>query len=191
MSEQGIIRRHERSLRDTIPMPAGLSGMLTNKSKLSHQAGMGLVCPICCTTFYRAPSHVARVSVSYCSTACHAEGQKVRIETHCVTCGTSMEQTPSDAIRIVTCSKRCSSMRRCGANPNPRGFAAYKATVQKVCARACCDLCQSRSGPWVVRGLNPQITESGETVMTIENATLVCRNCYFYKSARRLGRWAR
>jgi 5-methylcytosine-specific restriction endonuclease McrA len=178
MSEQGKIRRNERSLKGTVPMRRGLERLLSNKSKLSHNAGMGIVCPICCTMFYRAPSHVARVDVSYCSRACQAEGRKVRIVTNCVTCGIDMERTPSDAVRVVTCSRKCSSLRRRSENPQPQAFALYKKAVESIRVRGACSRCSRKSGPWIVRGLNPRM-EGDEIAIDKENAVLICQSCHF------------
>lgn len=154
MSMPGSVFHRERRPRTAAPLRIGVQKMLNNQSALTHQAGMGVTCPICCTRFYRAPSHVARVGVAYCSRGCQNEGAKVRIETRCVTCGKLMEQTPSNAQRVVTCSKECSTIRKQNGNllpSSPMNTAAWRQHVMEVRAHGVCARCGQNHGPWVVR----------------------------------------
>lgn len=162
---------------------AGMGFELSNKSKLASSPECNAVCPICFIAFRRAASHLARVGTAYCSTACRIEGRKVRIETHCVVCAVSMEQTPSDAVRVRTCSKKCSSIRRRveGQSRNNRsrfrGSPEVKMALSKVMAASKCAWCGADQGPWVVRGLVVSLLD--DMPSADDNvAYLLCRCCH-------------
>lgn len=176
----GRIFRKERRPQDAPTLRRGIERMMANRSALSHQAGMSVMCPICSITFYRAPSHVARVAVSYCSRACQAEGQKVRIETHCVSCGKEMEQTPSGAARITVCSYECSTIRRQGGNLRPSKkttTAAWKRAIKEVSKRGECAQCGVKNGPWRVVGMEPEYVGATQ-VLDTSLARLLCLHCH-------------
>ena len=159
-----------KSINGLVPPKAGLQKELTSLTPLSGSAGkMHVLCLHCGTGFFRFASHVRRRGKNYCSVACKKEKKKVRVHTNCVVGGDDMEQTPSDAMRVVTCSKECSSNRRRGEAIG-RSWPEYKALVSKVAAIKTCCRCGSKSGPWVVNGLMQELNE--------EKASLWCRPCH-------------
>jgi len=136
-------------------------------------------CPICGRQFRRPPSHAARVSVNCCSRGCAAEARKVRIETHCVVCGVTMEQTPSDAERVTVCSKLCSSIRRRKSDaPKKSNFAVYKKVADEIATQGLCANCGAKHGPWVVRGLHVSFDSTNAVVLDRSDASLWCRQCH-------------
>lgn len=159
------------------------TGVAFEKSNLTGYAGsrhMHLTCPICGLRFHRPPSHVARNKVSTtCSRGCASESLKVRIETECVSCGASMEQTPSNAARVTTCSKECSTLRRVkNIKTVKRSLGAYVKASREICGRQSCEKCGANSGPWVVRNLEASIDESGRSYVDSSAAELWCRKCH-------------
>ncbi|EJN18698.1 hypothetical protein [Pseudomonas sp. GM80] len=153
---------------------------LSNLSKLSRTAGMVYVaCPICGCTFARHTSHVARVANPTCSVACAAKAREVRVFKPCIICGKEMEQTPSEAARVVTCSKRCSFVKKTRGKGHPakeHGSAIYLATVKKLYAIGRCENCTTNIGPWAVRGL--EFDYSQPEVRLISAGSLWCRSCH-------------
>jgi endogenous inhibitor of DNA gyrase (YacG/DUF329 family) len=158
---------------------------LSNLSKLSRTAGMMYVsCPICGCTFARHTSHVTRVANPTCSIACAAKAREIRVFKHCTICSKEMEQTPSEAARVVTCSKRCSFVKKTKGKGHPakvHGSAIYLAAVKKLYAIGRCENCSTTTGPWAVRGLvfdysqlEPRLTSEG---------SLWCRFCHLKQVA--------
>lgn len=154
--------------------------MLNKLSKLTHQAGMPVVCPVCYITFYRAPSHVERVGTSYCSRACAFEGRKIRVVSHCRVCGKAMELTPSMVERQTTCSKKCSTVRRTKGRTGGKGqgTSEYISTVKDIARRSVCVACGVTHGPWAIRGLSVTIAKDGEKTVNKDQATLWCKHCH-------------
>ena len=153
----------------------------SNKTGYAESRYMHLTCPICGVIFNRPPSHVARnKGHTTCSRACAAEARKVRVETHCVICGKSMELTPCDVARKTTCSKECSTLRRTRGSKNtkPKSLAAYKKRAKEIAKTMECKNCGTSIGPWVVRGLEAEVTNSGKTIIGDECAELWCRHCH-------------
>lgn len=174
-----MIRRHERSLSGTTPMRQGMSRMLANKMNLTHQAGQGLECPICFIRFYRAPSHAARVGVNYCSVACRCEGSKIVVITNCVICGVLMIRNPSTAERVITCGKKCSSLRRRGEHTKGRSTGIYRIEAAKVAARRKCFQCgQMNANKYVVRNLVVIPQPDGGHLIDSSNAQCQCMRCF-------------
>jgi hypothetical protein len=162
--------RHERSLNGTTPPKTGMEKEISSATPLSNSAGkMRVVCLNCDTTFFRFASHVRRRAKNYCSVGCRQEGLKVQIHTKCVVCGADMLQSPSLAQRVTTCSKECSSNRKRGKSPS-KNWPEYKSAVAEVSALSLCCCCGKETGPWVVRGLLPEIDRS--------KASLWCRTCH-------------
>jgi len=164
----------------------GLAFQQTNKTGYDESRYMHLVCPICLTPYHRPPSHIARCKgVSTCSVACAVIARRVRVETHCVTCGKSMEQTPSNAVRVVTCSKECSTVRRIKdiATVKPYGLGVYIAKVKEIKSFSQCKNCGVEVGPWVVRGLGAAVSPSGEVELDESDAELWCRHCHLEKES--------
>lgn len=138
-----------------------------------------LECPICLTTFGRYASQIASVDNPTCSYACAYKAKEVRVFKPCVVCGIEMEQTPSEASRVTTCGKRCSSIRRRGGELKPireQGAKEYRQRVKEIQLLGCCARCGSRVGPWVVRGL--VFDYSGEEPKMISSGLLWCRKCH-------------
>ncbi len=157
--------------------------LINKKSALNHQSGQGVKCPVCFSWFFRAPSHLSRAKNPTCSRACACEARKIRIETHCVSCGKSMEQTPSDANRIVTCSKKCSTLRRIKrggieTNNSHYAFSAYK-NAAKIKTKDCkCKKCNTSIGSWVVKGIKAYLQDDGDVIIDDTNAEIWCRRCH-------------
>lgn len=158
---------------------------LSNLSKLSRTAGMMYVrCPICGCTFARHTSHVTRVENPTCSIACAAKAREIRVFKPCCICTKEMEQTPSEAARVVTCSKHCSFVKKTKGKGYPakvHGSAIYLAAVKKLYAIRRCENCSTTTGPWAVRGLvfdysqqEPRLTSEG---------SLWCRCCHLKQVA--------
>lgn len=150
----------------------------------------GMTCPICGIRFERYMSHLERVDCPTCSVACAGMARRVRIITNCTVCGTAMEQTPSNAARITTCSKRCSSLRRTSGNPlaNPSSTAAYKVAAAKALEAGQCKICGVKHGPWSVVGIKVEYSD-GRTSL-LESGELWCRQCHLAKAST-LGAQAR
>lgn len=159
---------------------SGLQREQQNLTSYERSRAMTITCPICYTRFNRPPCHVARSAVNYCSRGCQAEGRKVRVHTTCIICENDMEQTPSNAARVVTCSKKCSSIRRRNLDRPPRktSFAAYKKSVNEIIKSGACSHCGVRHGPWAVRGVNVKVSQDGEVYADASTAELWCRNCH-------------
>ena len=159
--------------------------LLNNSTGYHPNRKMPVSCPICGETFYRAPSHVARVAVSTCSRACAAEASKVRVITHCVSCQVPMEQTPTNAERITTCSKKCSTLRRTkgskGTKPNALGV--YIRAANRIVTKQECLKCQTNTGPWAIRGLDAKLLPDGSTTLDESKAELWCRHCHLTEIA--------
>lgn len=164
--------KHERSLGDTAPPVGGMLKELSSSTPLAGSAAkMYVMCLHCETGFFRFASHVRRRGKNYCSVGCKNEGKKVRMHTKCVVCSKDMEQTPSDAARVITCSQECSSQRKRTATPKSlRGRSEYKEVVAKTAAIGICCKCEQTNGPWVVAGLTHEIDES--------RVRLFCRKCH-------------
>ena len=159
----------------------GLAFEQANKTGYNESRYMHLVCPVCGTRFHRPPSHVARnKGHTTCSRGCASEARRVRIETHCVACGKSMEQTPSDAKRITTCCKECSTLRRIKDinNVRPWALGAYQKKMKEIANRGDCVNCGVEMGPWVVRGLRASVDDSGASIVDDSSAELWCRHCH-------------
>lgn len=138
-----------------------------------------ITCPICFTKFHRPPSHAARVATCYCSRGCAAQGAITRVIRHCVSCGKPMELTPSNAVKITTCSKKCSTLRRAkGKNKNCRNFAVITKRLKEIQKRGECVKCGVNHGPWAVRGLFGEMQFNGDVNIDDENAELWCRHCH-------------
>lgn len=69
-------------------------------------------CDHCGKLFEKHTCHVSRNAANYCSRKCDALGRRKRLEKDCVVCGKTMSLTPSNYVRLTTCSKECSSIRR-------------------------------------------------------------------------------
>lgn len=150
---------------------SNLSSLLTTHGKT------GCRCPICGIHFERYTCKLARVSNPTCSRACAAIARRVRVHTKCTICNADMDQTPSNAARVVTCSKACSSIRRVkGENPSPRNSAAYKKAARDIAGRQKCAACGIEHGPWVIRGLHFSYSQG---VFDLDNdGELWCRTCH-------------
>ena len=164
---------------------------ISNLTPISRTHGKaGMTCPICGIRFERYISHLARVGCPTCSYACAGMARRVRIITNCRVCGTAMEHTPSDAARITTCSKRCSSLRRTGGNPlvSPSGTAAYKNAAAKALEAGQCKICGVKHGPWSVVGIKVEYSDGIASLLA--NGELWCRQCHLAKASA-LGAHAR
>lgn len=165
----------------------GLARSFSSPTGIARTHGkVGLTCPICGIRFERYAAWVRKVSGNCtCSRACAAEARKVRVITQCRVCGTEMELTPSNAVRVVTCSRRCSRLRR----GDIHGVGEYIAAAKAVSDRGTCAECGSAVGPWVVRNLRPH----GDVVFPefdTRAAELWCRRCHL-RGAAPLGAPAR
>ena len=139
-------------------------------------------CPICGTRFHRPPSHVERnKNGTYCSRACAGEALKIRVITHCVSCGKEMELTPNLAIRIKTCSKECSTLRRTkGKIGKKYNLKPALKIIKEIKKRGKCEKCGATQGPWVVRGVIGEVLETGVSVVKSNGAELWCRLCHLH-----------
>lgn len=165
---------------------------LSNLSGLSSTHGMMyLKCPICFITFGRYACQVARVENPTCSYACAGKAREVRIFTPCIVCGAEMEQTPSEAARVVTCGKRCSRIRRSSGNITPikpQGAKVYRDRVKDIQSLSKCESCETTLGPWAIRGL--EFDYSGAEPVMVADGHLWCRACHL-KDVAPLGTPAR
>jgi len=170
----------ERSLHDTAPLRGGMGFVGSNRTVLSRATGkIPFDCPICGIGFEKYACWVRRGQKNvYCGRGCANEAKKVRIETHCVTCGKAMEQTPSDAERRRTCSYRCACIKKRSDNPQPKASVAYKKAVAVIAARSECSCCGRTYGPWVVRGMVAAIGDDGIARADGARAKLWCRDCH-------------
>lgn len=161
------------------PPKYGLVRSLSNPTPLSRSVGkMVFDCPVCGVVFERSASSARRYNNHYCGRGCSAEAQKVRVETHCVVCGKSIELIPSLIGQIKTCSKTCSSIRRRSENTRPGGFAVYQEAAKKTASVGACSQCGVTHGPWVVRGLKIMIGDDKTASVDDSNASLWCRACH-------------
>lgn len=150
---------------------SNLSSLLTTHGKT------GARCPICGIHFERYACHLARANNPTCSRACAAIARRVRVHTKCTICNADMDQTPSNAARVVTCSKACSIIRRVkGEEPCPRNSAAYKKAARAIADRQKCAACGIGHGPWVVRGLH--FSYSQGVFAIVSDGELWCRTCH-------------
>jgi hypothetical protein len=161
------------------PPKGGAVRYFSNLTPLSRDAGkLAFVCPICGISFEKPAAWAKRCENHYCSRACCTEGRKVRIETHCVVCGKAMEQTPSDAARITTCGKHCSSIRRRSDTPRPSSFALYKKAAKNIVENGACCKCGKKHGPWIVRCLNVVLGNDNNVHVDADSARLWCKHCH-------------
>lgn len=153
---------------------------LSNLSGLNRTHGMMyLTCPICFITFGRYACQVARVENPTCSYACAGKAREVRVFKPCIVCGVEMEQTPSEADRVVTCSKRCRFIRKTQGRGQPVRLGStgvYRAAVKELYALGGCAKCATKIGPWAVRGLQFEFVD-GYAVMK-SSGELWCRACH-------------
>jgi hypothetical protein len=165
---------------------------LSNLSGLHRTHGMMyLTCPICFINFGRYASQIADVSNPTCSYACAGKAREVRVFTPCMVCGVEMEQTPSEAARVVTCGTRCSRIRKSLGNITPikpKGTKAYKDRVKAIQSISKCANCETTLGPWAIRGL--EFDYSGEEPAMVSDGYLWCRACHL-KDVAPLGTPAR
>lgn len=150
---------------------------LTPLSRIAGQVVLG--CPVCGISFSRPYAWVKRAGVSCCGRACAAKAREVRVETHCVSCGKSMSLIPSEVIRIVTCSKACSRIRRTlgkGFPSRKTGSSAYTHEAKAIAKAGECCSCQRTYGPWIVRGLEFKY-EAGEATK-VSDGVLWCQDCH-------------
>ena len=164
----------------------GLEFEQTNKTGYDESRYKHLVCPICGTRFHRPPSHVARVKgIATCSRGCAAEAREVRVETNCVSCGKVMSQKPSDSIKITTCSKECSTLRRIKniKAVKPSSLGGYLKAAKRIAKIETCHKCLGNTGPWVVRNLMASVRSTGETIVDESSAELWCRSCHLIEVA--------
>jgi hypothetical protein len=154
---------------------------LNNKTTLMRTIGMlGFTCPVCGLTFEKPAAWAKRSNINYCSRECSNEGRKVRIHTKCVVCGVDMEQTPSDASKITTCGKRCSSIRRRRGTPSPGSFTAYKSEMKRIAEAGVCSQCGVQHGPWVIRGIKSELVVDAMLIIDHTSGSLWCRPCHFH-----------
>jgi hypothetical protein len=180
------MKRHPATHFDFPPPKEGISSHIPALTKLAPQAGkMLLQCPICGIDFLRYACHAKRVAVNYCGRGCAAKGAEVKVETSCVVCGKEMLLTPTEAARITTCSKACSSKRRRSKDHagRPSGFAAYRKAAASVANRGVCDSCGTQAGPWVVRGIRIELKEGCEPTANTKDAKLFCKHCHLKEIA--------
>lgn len=160
----------------------------SNENRLCTSSGkLGLICPICGLKFETYAAWAKKANVCCCSRACAAEARKVRIITTCVACGKEMEQTPSDAARITTCCKACSSIRRMKNGSEPArqaGTAIYQEAAKRIAKAEKCARCGVKHGPWSVVGL--RFSWDRGTPTMVHDGELWCRHCHI-KHASELG----
>lgn len=174
-----MMRLHVEKIDHTAPPKHVARLGLSNKTPMSRTIGiLGFECELCGLAFEKPAAWAKRVSHHYCSVSCANEGRKVRIHTNCTVCNADMEQTLSGAVRVVTCSKFCSSKRRQSDTPNARGFKSYKEEMMRLARRGVCSQCGVRHGPWVVRGIASTFRDA---VLTVDKSSgsLWCRPCHF------------
>lgn len=191
--------------RGDITKPAGiiynlphLSGVRvyhggSNKTDLSRTTGkLCFICPICKIEFLKPAAWAKRCQSHCCSRACASENRKVRVITHCIICKIQMEKTPSNSLRVLTCGKECSSIRRRSLRGNdPRktkksSFAAYIKKVHEISKISICIKCGSECGPWAVRGLLVSLDATLAPIIDATHAELWCTICHL-KSVAPLG----
>lgn len=167
-----------------VPRADGLHREFSNSMKLETSRGkLKFDCPICGVVFERYACHAKRVGASYCGAACAGIGRRVRVETTCVVCGKSYEATPTDAAKVVTCSKNCSSVRKRSRGRSPvegrpiYAWAAVRKLVREIAEHQKCSRCSREYGPWKVRGIRAS-TDGGKVVADGSQAFLLCEDCH-------------
>lgn len=171
--------RKERRLDKATPPKSGMVRSISNCTPLSRATGkLVFSCPVCGIAFEKPAAWAKRDGAHHCSRACASEARKVRVETHCVVCGKAMEKIPSEAARVTTCGKGCSSIRRRSETPKHQSFAAYKAAAMQIAARGVCKKCGTQHGPWVVRGLKFSIGDDKAPNVAANDAELWCKHCH-------------
>lgn len=176
--------RKERKLNMVTPPKSGLMRSISNRTPISRSIGkLVFSCPVCGMAFEKPAAWAKRDDSHHCGRACAAEARKVRVETHCVVCGEAMEKIPSEAGRVTTCSKECSSIRRRSENPRPQSFTVYKDAAMKIAAPGVCQKCGATHGPWVVRGLKFAIGSHKEPTVDSDSAELWCKHCHLKELA--------
>lgn len=174
--------RVERGWRKWLDTPpAGVfGGERNNVTPLRRSTSkLGFTCPICFVGFERFAAHAKRVKVSYCSLPCAWKGREVKVETNCVVCNKQMLQNPTLASRVITCSKRCSSVRRRSKDVQPhfRKWAGGIKAVKEMAALGKCRECGRTHGPWAVRGLKFSLVDD-ELVVDKRDTELWCKDCH-------------
>lgn len=158
----------------------------SNENKLRTASGkIGLICPICGLKFATYAAWAKKVNVCCCSRACAAEARKVRVITQCVSCGKDMEHTPSDAARITTCSKVCSTLRRVKGNGAPlrnSSAAIYQEAAKRISQSQECSSCGVLHGPWCVVGLQYRWDHGVPTM--VHDGELWCRKCHLDRASK-------
>lgn len=163
--------------RDCAPLAIGLKGESANSSAKVAGAMVTVECMHCDKPFTRYACHVYRRERYFCGRACTDSAKVIRIATQCCICHRPMEQTPSDAERVTTCSKECSSKRRSVESPkNPYHAPLYRAAVLAARKIETCSDCGRRHGPWMVRD-----------ALTLPR--LQCQSCYGHETCD--ARWAK
>jgi hypothetical protein len=157
---------------------------ISNQTPLARRAGkLSFACGVCGVVFEKPAAWAKRTNNHYCSAACRIEGSKITVETQCVVCHATMLQTPSLAVRVVTCSKLCSSLRRRRGNTQGKSCAAYKKEARKLRSLVGkCTACGTGHGPFVVRGAIVDI--SGVPVVDMLGAEVWCRQCHMTDVSR-------
>lgn len=150
----------------TALVATGMFTQLSNKTAKIAGAMVTVQCMHCDEPFTRYACHVYRRNRYFCGRGCTNEARLVRIATECRVCQKPMEQTPSDAVRVVTCSRECLSVHRSVEHPkNPYHERQYRAAMMKAREASTCIGCGRTHGPWIVRN-------------ALTDPRLLCRNCY-------------
>lgn len=105
--------RFEDSYRRTVPIRGVGTINITNKAKVNKTAGkIGLNCDLCGLAFETYACWAKRHNHHFCSPSCANKFREININNSCKECGKPIIVTPSDYIRIVTCSKECSDIHK-------------------------------------------------------------------------------
>jgi hypothetical protein len=105
--------KHERSMKDTVPLKGSAIRLTSNLTPLSRSSGkIPMNCDLCGTGFETYACWAKRKKNHYCSKGCADEGKRRIAERQCVECGKTMQMIPSHIERISTCSQECSRERR-------------------------------------------------------------------------------
>jgi hypothetical protein len=105
--------KFERSYRDTVPPADGMIKQFSSKTPISRSHGkIGMICDFCGISYETYACWASRTNSHYCSKACSNEAKKIPIHKNCIVCDKEFITNPTNANKIITCSRKCLKKNR-------------------------------------------------------------------------------
>ena len=176
------MKRYINNYRDTVPLTNVSPGYRPNLTKLATTQGkISLSCDLCDMEYETYACWAKRHQHHYCSRACAWQASRIEVPTNCVVCDKDMIVTPSDFLKIKTCSRECFRLKKMNPNKKRKGYYSaleYKEIAKSFLKISVCNKCGVTHGPWVVQGIKTGLKENGLPFADGSDAKLVCKHCH-------------